>query len=167
MTEETLAKYKALLESGAISREEFDRMTAEEQPEQSAVPDPAPDQPDGLASIRNMKGCCAAVMSGSVLTLILSFVCIPPKPHFSEYDIGNAFLYLFGLGFWFLRGIAGCSITFGLSLYAYGQFRKAGTETNYAMYYRGARTTLIWSAVLLAVIILHQYIRYGHPLGTP
>ena len=163
MTEETLAKYKALLESGAISREEFDRITAEHPPEQPAVPDTASNHPAGLADIRKMTGCCAAVMFGSVLTLILSFVFLPPKPHFSEYDIGNAFLYLFGLGFWFLRGIGGCSLTFNLALFAHRQFRKAGTGTNY----RGAGTALIWAAVLLAVIILHQFLRYRYPLGTP
>ena len=71
MTEETIAKYKVLLESGAISREEFDRMIAAE-------------QPDGLSDIRRMNGCCVTVILGSVLTLILSFVFIPHKPHFSE-----------------------------------------------------------------------------------
>lgn len=167
MTDETRAKYQALLESGAISRAEFDRVTADHLPEKtdaSALPDA---QQTGLADIRRKTGFCTAVTAASVMMLILSFVFIPRKPVFSEYDIGNAFLYLFGIGFWFLRAVIGCAVTCGLSKHARRLLRQAETGTNYGTDYRYAKRTLCIAAVLIAVLILHQIFRYFHPLGTP
>ena len=112
MTQENLARFKALLENGSITQEEYEQITGEkrtDQPESTIVD---ADQQDGISDLRCMKGCSIFLMCLSALTAVLSFVFIPPKPHFGEYDIGRAFLYIFGLGFWFLRGTVYNGIAF-------------------------------------------------------
>lgn len=167
MTEETYAKYKALLEDGAISQAEFDMVTADNMPDETEA-SAAPDAPQNASeNLRTMYGNCTSVMAASILMLILSFVFIPRKPEFGEYDIGNAFLYMFGIGFWFLRAIAGCILTYSLASRACRLFRQAETGTDCETDYRHAKRTLLWAVVLLAVFTLHQILRFIYPAGTP
>ena len=167
MTQENLARFKALLENGSITQEEYEQITGEkrtDQPESTIVD---ADQQDGISDLRCMKGCSIFLLCLSALTAVLSFVFIPPKPHFGEYDIGRAFLYIFGLGFWFLRGTVYNGIAFFLAGRSLRMFRQAGSEiTGYAENYRIAKKCLMFAGIILAAIIMHQFFRYMHPAGS-
>lgn len=160
LPKEVLSKYQALLESGAITQEEFDRLTAEK-PAGSDARQNLPKR------IQIMRDCCSAVMLISVLTFAMTLIFIPKAPKLSEYDIGNAILYTVGKLLWLTRGIHGCILTFALALRARKMFQNTAVGSDGKTDDRHARRTLIWSAVLLAVLVLHQAFRYYHPLGTP
>ena len=167
MTQENLARFKALLENGSITQEEYEHITGEKRPEQPESTIVDADHQDGISNLRCMKGCCIFLMCLSALTAVLSFVFIPPKPHFGEYDIGRAFLYIFGLGFWFLRGTVLNGTAFFLAGHSLRMFRQAGSEiTGYAADYRIAKKSLISAGIILAVIIIHQFFRYMYPAGS-
>lgn len=164
MTKKILEKYQALLESGAITQEEFDRIAAETPPEAPDSSDASQDQP---VQLRLAKDCCSAVMLISVLTLAMTLLFIPQAPKLNEYDIGNALLYTVGKLSWLARGIHGCILTFALALRARNLYQNTAAGIGGTKDYRPARRTLIWAAALLAVLVLHQAYRYCHPLGTP
>lgn len=157
MTQETYEKYRALLNEGAITVHEFDQILLEDHDRRKANKPP---------QIKKIQICCVSVMTGAALTAVLSVLCIPPKPMFHEYDFGRAFLYLLGLGFWFLRGLIGGGCSFFLALYALRRFEDANEALGYATNYGRAKRVLLIAAVLLILFVSHQIFRYIHPLGA-
>ncbi|MBP0966935.1 MAG: hypothetical protein J5722_04820 [Oscillospiraceae bacterium] len=157
---EVLSKYQALLESGAITQEEYDRIAANK-PAGSDAWQNLPKR------IRIMRDCCSAVMLISVLTFAMTLIFIPKAPKLSEYDIGNALLYTAGKLLWLTLGIHGSIVLFALALRARKMYENTAVGSEGKTDDRHARNTLIWSAVLLTVIVLRQAFRYCYPLGTP